>query len=373
MFLHLITPAQWRSALDVGAVVPPSLDDVGFVHLSTPEQVQLPARRLFAGRQDVLLLVVDPARLTDPVRFEPGVPGDPGSMRFPHLHGPLPVTAVVAVLPWTAIGSGAVVQPDDPAGRHAAHLGSLAVRRALVGGEPVRETPLGIAVGSPGHPASRDDNALLVTTSATPAAVRTAATPLVAEATPAMVLLGPRSAPEIDDLAADGWTLTENRVLARPASEPVTWGGRGAGAAEVVGQSDVHPLWEAGWVKALGGASEVVAQLIDREQRNDRAVRVTDVAVREQEIVLAAGQLRIDGATACVEAVQTLPAAQGRGLADTVLARLLELAADAGCDLVVLEAVADDWPRHWYARRGFADVGAVWHAHRDSGRHDRGQ
>jgi uncharacterized protein (DUF952 family) len=34
------------------------------------------------------------------VRFEPGVPGDPASMRFPHLYGPLPVTAVVRTVRW---------------------------------------------------------------------------------------------------------------------------------------------------------------------------------------------------------------------------------------------------------------------------------
>ena len=43
VFVHLIEPAAWRSALTDGAVRPPSLDSVGFVHLSTPEQVHLPA------------------------------------------------------------------------------------------------------------------------------------------------------------------------------------------------------------------------------------------------------------------------------------------------------------------------------------------
>ena len=66
--LHLIEPAAWRASLADGAVRPPSLDEVGFVHLSTPEQVHLPAAALFPGRRDLALLVVDPARLADPVR-----------------------------------------------------------------------------------------------------------------------------------------------------------------------------------------------------------------------------------------------------------------------------------------------------------------
>ncbi len=78
--------------------VPDSYEEVGFVHLSTPQQVHLPANRLFAGRDDLVLLRLDPARLAAPVRWEPGVPTDPQSMTFPHLYGPLPVAAVTAVL-----------------------------------------------------------------------------------------------------------------------------------------------------------------------------------------------------------------------------------------------------------------------------------
>lgn len=77
---------------------PDTYDAVGFVHLSTPAQVHLPANRLFSGRTDLVLLRLDPARLASPVRWEPGVPSDPQSMLFPHLYGPLPTAAVTAVL-----------------------------------------------------------------------------------------------------------------------------------------------------------------------------------------------------------------------------------------------------------------------------------
>ncbi|MGW0179997.1 DUF952 domain-containing protein [Nocardia sp. NPDC003345] len=95
--VHLCTPGEWATAQQLGAHRPPSLVSEGFVHLSTPAQVHLPANRLFAGRDDMVLLRLDPARLGAPVRWEPGVPGDDPDMRFPHLYGPLPVEAVVAV------------------------------------------------------------------------------------------------------------------------------------------------------------------------------------------------------------------------------------------------------------------------------------
>ena len=88
---------EWLNARHSGEHRPPSLASEGFVHLSTPEQVHLPANRLFGGRRDLVLLRLDPARLGAPVKWEPGAPSDDPEMRFPHLYGPLPAGAVVAV------------------------------------------------------------------------------------------------------------------------------------------------------------------------------------------------------------------------------------------------------------------------------------
>lgn len=98
--VHLCTRAEWERAQESGERIPDGFDADGFVHLSTPVQVHLPANRLFAGRDDLVLLVLDPTRLDGEVRFEPGVPSDPASMLFPHLYGRMTTAAVVVARPY---------------------------------------------------------------------------------------------------------------------------------------------------------------------------------------------------------------------------------------------------------------------------------
>jgi uncharacterized protein (DUF952 family) len=106
ILVHLCSAHDWQAAQERGEHRPESLQTSGFVHLSTPEQVHLPANRLYAGRDDLVLLRIDPARLSDPIRWEPGVPTDPASMVFPHLYGPLPAAAVTSVTPYRPDADG---------------------------------------------------------------------------------------------------------------------------------------------------------------------------------------------------------------------------------------------------------------------------
>jgi uncharacterized protein (DUF952 family) len=107
VLVHLCGADEWRLAQTVGEHRPGSLATAGFVHLSTPEQVHLPANRLYAGRTDLVLLRLDPDRLGAPVRWEPGVSTDPAAMLFPHLYGPLPTEAVLSVTPYLPAADGA--------------------------------------------------------------------------------------------------------------------------------------------------------------------------------------------------------------------------------------------------------------------------
>ncbi len=118
VLVHLCSVEDWRTAQAGGEHRPESLGVQGFIHLSAPEQVHLPANRLYAGRDDLILLHIDPAKLTDPVRWEPGVPTDPDAMLFPHLYGPLPVEAVTTTTSYVpdADGRFAPLTGDTPSG-----------------------------------------------------------------------------------------------------------------------------------------------------------------------------------------------------------------------------------------------------------------
>jgi len=110
--LHLVSAAGWRAAQSAG-MIPPG--PAGFVHMSTPQQVALPAERLFHGRDDMVLLVLDPDRIGVEVRFEPGNSSDPGGMLFPHAYGAVPTSAVVAVVPYPPRRDGGFDAPSLPA------------------------------------------------------------------------------------------------------------------------------------------------------------------------------------------------------------------------------------------------------------------
>jgi uncharacterized protein (DUF952 family) len=89
----LLSAAEWAVAEDRGHY-DGSADDRrdGFVHLSGRDQVVETAARHFAGQTGLTLLVVDPDRLGDDLRWETSR----GGALFPHLYAPLPAHAVVA-------------------------------------------------------------------------------------------------------------------------------------------------------------------------------------------------------------------------------------------------------------------------------------
>lgn len=87
----LVNRAEWEAAVAAGPYGGSAVDLAdGYIHLSGADTVEETARKYFAGQDDLLLLIVDLAALGDAVVWEPSR----GGALFPHIYGPLPITAV---------------------------------------------------------------------------------------------------------------------------------------------------------------------------------------------------------------------------------------------------------------------------------------
>ena len=116
MICHITTRAAWNAAQAGGLFRSPEFDDVGFIHCSTPEQVLLIANAYFAGKTDLLMLVIDPDRLKAPLRWEPPhaigrLPSFTQGAVFPHVYGPINVDAVMRVVELVPGVSGTFMVP----------------------------------------------------------------------------------------------------------------------------------------------------------------------------------------------------------------------------------------------------------------------
>jgi uncharacterized protein (DUF952 family)/GNAT superfamily N-acetyltransferase len=349
-------------ALAAGSVAPASLLSDGFVHLSTPDQVKLPANARFSGRLDLLALVINPAKLPAELRFEPAP--DAAGLRFPHHYGPVPADAVVAVVPYQPGPDGCFADPvglpapEDLAARVRLFDRALAQRRAAA----VIPVDGGSAVLDPRFPASYEHNTLWVEGPSDAATVAAEAERVLGGAA-----LSHRRA-VLDDhgaaiaLAGYGWHVQELRLMVYGLPDVAERSTRVVAVTHEI----VSRLWERSWRRELPHLDDgTVRQLVDRETVADAVLRVVDLAVLDRHgEPIASTQLRIDGATAAIEAVMTDPAHRQAGLARVLVLDAITRARAAGCDVVFLAAAADDWPHRWYTRLGFTDIGTRFEATR---------
>ncbi|HEY3230534.1 MAG TPA: DUF952 domain-containing protein [Roseiflexaceae bacterium] len=94
---HLAPAARWRDWPAGTPYLPAEYDADGFVHCTAGDELMLTvANHVYRDTPgDFVLLVIDPARLTSPVKWER--PGDDLAPLFPHIYGPIDRTAVVEV------------------------------------------------------------------------------------------------------------------------------------------------------------------------------------------------------------------------------------------------------------------------------------
>jgi uncharacterized protein (DUF952 family) len=106
---HITTRDAWRRCQAQGRYQPKEFETEGFIHCSYVHQLLDVAERLFKGRNGLVLLVIDRSRLSCKVVDESS-PDAPEL--FPHVYGPLPLEAVVEIVPFPRQSNGAFVLPS---------------------------------------------------------------------------------------------------------------------------------------------------------------------------------------------------------------------------------------------------------------------
>ncbi len=104
----VLTATQMAALLREGVFsgAPIDLAD-GYIHLSTAGQLDETVAKHFAGQADLHIAAVDLAALGDAVKWEPAR----GGALFPHIYGPLPLSAVIAHGPLRFGDDGRIVLP----------------------------------------------------------------------------------------------------------------------------------------------------------------------------------------------------------------------------------------------------------------------
>ena len=110
LILHITTAPEWAVAQAAGEYRAPSLDTEGFIHCSLPTQVNHVADWFYRDVPDLVLLSIDPAKLTSELRWEPSADAFAGE--FPHVYGPIALEAVRAVVPWERGEDGFDIPPE---------------------------------------------------------------------------------------------------------------------------------------------------------------------------------------------------------------------------------------------------------------------
>lgn len=91
---HIAARREVEQAGRSGHYAPSTLLTEGFIHCSYAQQLDAVAARYFKGQLDLTLLEIDPLLITAPIVDE----NAPSSQeRYPHIYGPLPMSAVTAI------------------------------------------------------------------------------------------------------------------------------------------------------------------------------------------------------------------------------------------------------------------------------------
>jgi uncharacterized protein (DUF952 family) len=106
---HITSKKDWAKAYKNGVYLPVNYEKDGFIHCSKKKQVLQSANKHFTGQNGLIVLKIDQAQVPSKV-IEENLEG--GKELFPHIYGPIPVTAVVEIIELISTSDGFTHKKD---------------------------------------------------------------------------------------------------------------------------------------------------------------------------------------------------------------------------------------------------------------------
>lgn len=111
MIYHIAEQTIWLAQQDADTYQPTEFKQEGFIHCSDLQQVERTANNYYQGRDDLVLLEIDPTQLIPETRYE-NLLG--GTEKFPHVYGEINKSAVQQVIALRWSEEGGLVFSNPP-------------------------------------------------------------------------------------------------------------------------------------------------------------------------------------------------------------------------------------------------------------------
>lgn len=92
LIYHVTLPEAWNARQSGEAITADSLTTEGFIHCSLAEQLEGVLERYFGGVSRVVILEIDPEKLSSKLVFEPSTNNE----EYPHVYGPIDPEAIIS-------------------------------------------------------------------------------------------------------------------------------------------------------------------------------------------------------------------------------------------------------------------------------------
>ncbi len=90
---HIVLPETWEKFKDLDFYEAESLQTEGFIHCSFAEQIEGVLERYYQGAERVLILTVEPEKLTSKLVNEPSINNE----IYPHIYGKINRQAITEI------------------------------------------------------------------------------------------------------------------------------------------------------------------------------------------------------------------------------------------------------------------------------------